>query len=1001
MAQIKHSEIGPLSGQKVHGPFNWIWADAAAQAAAVVTQMDLYKEALRLDTLEVFVLTSVSPVVWSAPAAAAPAAAYPTEETILIQDFSAPVAANSEHIYSVPLTKKYTEGLLAGLGWVNVNVLDLSNPGVMLGAASFSIARVGGCATVTTDPADTVRVFELTLNEYKDSARTLINNAATFTRAEDVGVVLGFGSRSKDVVLDHPAVYGKQFQIQSVWLDNSGTESVLKIKFKNCSDSSLDIQLYMGFNRIYGFQGRATTKAVFGDTGIAVTDYPQYNFLYSTNKGNSWQSIKNMGDNSWMSPSAMAACKTSGDAFLLAYVSYNWDFFLLDPATNTWLRQSSQVFNQGQWGGNSRALNPGNNGTPYGGHPMDINPLYGGIVAFDEFLPKVYITVDNFANLGNNAPAYDNLESILDPTAVLENIPSGYSMRLSCPWQHPYLRVIDPDNVLVAFSSYAVLQDETHDIRMRKNHLLRTEDGGQNWTEIMQHREFLDAFHQIDFISPNGEEICLAIISDGGNILDSDWSAANITLPVAKKDFALAKQGDRLFIIGGEVDTGDFAPNIHTSLVNTTTGELSPWVLVGTLPEGVSKAKACVHGSFLFIVYGMTAGPVYSGNVVRFTIGIDGALSDMTQLQTFSPPRAGHQLILNGDILSVLGGNDGNGVLQDVQTTTIHGDGTIDDWQLFTQMQYPREDFCACSSNDVIDAFLNYALVFNAPEGYGYPNCEFAMLNSGFPGYFMGDSDNHDAAPGPRKSAALAQFVYPASHDSRLFFTGGHITAYESTTPESGIVWTALIESGSHKPKPSLWKALKPMNVPRSNHEAACVGNFLFVLGGKNSAGLLNSIERVHINATPYAVGAAYYNASTDGGTTWLHGEGAWQLITDGVNKNYSYLYKDALAISEVMIFKKDTNVTFIARNADQIPSITRSIDGGSTWDTFTALAPWAAQGGAWTDVTNYYTRAIQNDANELVAAFSSYGDIQDMVNSNLYIGDKVETFKRFSFFGI
>ena len=64
MAKIKHSLIP--SGER-HSPFNWVVADATALAAITnVSENDLNKTLLQLDTGVSYRLSSASPIVWQA-----------------------------------------------------------------------------------------------------------------------------------------------------------------------------------------------------------------------------------------------------------------------------------------------------------------------------------------------------------------------------------------------------------------------------------------------------------------------------------------------------------------------------------------------------------------------------------------------------------------------------------------------------------------------------------------------------------------------------------------------------------------------------------------------------------------------------------------------------------------------------------------------------------------------------------------------------------------------
>lgn len=364
---------------------------------------------------------------------------------------TSPILADGVYTYTIPLGDTYSQVLLANFQWITAGSFDTAQPGANLGRGSFDSADVGPILSVTPENAKWIRVFRLNYPEFFGA--TLVAGKV-FDGEPETTVALGHGLNEKDVAFDHPELFGtppKKFAILNAWLNGED----LKITVKNYGEVTLELGIYIGVERVYGYRGD-TKWGVAEENFLAICDSRiNYDFWVSQDGGESFLNYPNTDLTKIINGVGVYEVD---ETFFLAVLDYEFNAYRADSPTYSWSQVNTFSLPYGNSPGTYR-LNRGDDyqGEPYGGHPLDVEEGIMAFFAFENYTTagRLFKSVDGLVNIGDNSPAFDNGNPVFKAEDEIADIDlfSQSSSGREYPQSAPiYVKAIDDMTMFVSFA---------------------------------------------------------------------------------------------------------------------------------------------------------------------------------------------------------------------------------------------------------------------------------------------------------------------------------------------------------------------------------------------------------------------------------------------------------------------------------------------------------------------------------------------------------------------
>ena len=286
---------------------------------------------------------------------------------------------------------------------------------------------------------------------------------------------------------------------------------------------------------------------------------------------------------------------------------------------------------------------------------------------------------------------------------------------------------------------------------------------------------------------------------------------------------AVVVANGHIYVIGG-VDGRQFLNTTEYAKIKND-GTLGPWKSGPLLNEPRGFTDAVFYKGSIYVVGGGKGqyGKVLLRSTERAKVMSDGTLSSWQSESSFMTMRRRCTKVkVNNDTLFVYGGFSGD-MLRSVEHAQIMEDGKLDEWyeegELLTVFRYIND---VATVGDVTYVIGGH----HSTEGVGIKDVEWSKVI---------DESGYDKW---QKTTPLQTGRYglsAVSHGDRIYALGGltgaeYLDSVEATTVSSG-------------GKLSPWKFTTPLLSPRSMHGAVVYKDWIYVLGGTNNDGYVNSVE--------------------------------------------------------------------------------------------------------------------------------------------------------------
>ncbi len=100
--------------------------------------------------------------------------------------------------------------------------------------------------------------------------------------------------------------------------------------------------------------------------------------------------------------------------------------------------------------------------------------------------------------------------------------------------------------------------------------------------------DFLDGTFYFTGLNTRDDMVTLLPIG-----LTGDWNTDASSLPVGLTDLAAVAMDNRIFVVGGYTDNGEYSRGIYSATVQDITGTLSAWTWIGDMPRAWPGIRVC------------------------------------------------------------------------------------------------------------------------------------------------------------------------------------------------------------------------------------------------------------------------------------------------------------------------------------------------------------------------------------------------------------------------
>lgn len=305
--------------------------------------------------------------------------------------------------------------------------------------------------------------------------------------------------------------------------------------------------------------------------------------------------------------------------------------------------------------------------------------------------------------------------------------------------------------------------------------------------------------------------------------ITSNWSTTT-SLPYTISSHTSFSAGEKVSVIGGSSVTGQSKFDIKTS-TPAIDGTLGNWATSALVPSALIWHSTILRDNYVYILGGREENPGSAGGdvnkVYKGELDSDGTV---TSWQTLNPMPAGRSfgsVTIVGDRIYYAGGFNGSTRFADIFYADINPDGTLGTWTTSSiSLPYVLQGFGMVSSGNYI------FIIGGESNNISQSNVYSSLVNP-------------DGSLNPWQATEnLPQPLYRSSYikdGDRLIAVGGQ----NGPTVLDKVYYTEINNDGTI----SEWiESEKELPIPVTGASVAKVGDYLYLAGGWNTGGYLNTV---------------------------------------------------------------------------------------------------------------------------------------------------------------
>ena len=296
-------------------------------------------------------------------------------------------------------------------------------------------------------------------------------------------------------------------------------------------------------------------------------------------------------------------------------------------------------------------------------------------------------------------------------------------------------------------------------------------------------------------------------------------------LPDARWCPACCAHNGYVYTTGGEQGAAAHN-NVWYSEILADGSLADPWLSTSSLPGGRMYHGCFIYNNYLFVLGGWGSGS-YRTDVWSTEIQPDGSVDSWASTTDLPSPRSGFNMTLCNGYVYVIGGYNGSSDLTEVVFAEINDNGTIGAWESTTSMPAVRRA-CRCFS---YDDYLYITGGHSSTLTY-YNTIWFAQAQ---PDGTIGSWTSTTSLP------AVSALHGCCVENGNVYITGGQcLTSYYSTASTADIQLSGPLDP---------WTSFPNLPETRSGHGYCSYDGYLYMIGGTNWSGNLESVRYAHISS--------------------------------------------------------------------------------------------------------------------------------------------------------
>lgn len=310
-------------------------------------------------------------------------------------------------------------------------------------------------------------------------------------------------------------------------------------------------------------------------------------------------------------------------------------------------------------------------------------------------------------------------------------------------------------------------------------------------------------------------------------------------LPETRYGLTIAFAGDTVHVIGGEFTAGAWGePDIYRATIDNNGGLMNFAVDQATAPARYGQGLV-TSGDGVYLLGGMTGASTYTATVARAPVveGTVGSFADQPAV-TLRTARAGFGTAVIGNYVYVIGGRSATGVIGTIERAPIAPNGMLGNFAPYSGSLFTaRADFSAVVINGYTGTRYLYVIGGIAADGTVLGSAEVATIAAdGSIGAFAIVAGASMTTP--RYQAAVLVHQEDQIPSSFFYIVGGRDAngAYLADFERGYLEANGHYDGSVHLPGVSL-------GTPRAGHALSLIGNQLYVIGGTNAGGAVDSVE--------------------------------------------------------------------------------------------------------------------------------------------------------------
>jgi N-acetylneuraminic acid mutarotase len=339
-----------------------------------------------------------------------------------------------------------------------------------------------------------------------------------------------------------------------------------------------------------------------------------------------------------------------------------------------------------------------------------------------------------------------------------------------------------------------------------------------------------------------------------GAILPWEPSPSELALPAGRTDGAAVQIGAKLLFVGGSDGATASAETFQADI--TGDGNFGPWAPAPPLPEPRADASTVFYGGSVYVIGGSDASGTATTTVFSLTpdpeTGVFGEWTIEDSL-ALPAPRTGAAPAVAGDGIFLVGGEDGDGALQNsIWKSTVDARGSLQAWAPQANLYAPVAGAVAVHEGDYLWV-VGGVTTTGEPTGLVQRGETQAAVEGAGGGGHGGTTTTTGATDIVRVGIKEGDINLPVARANAtgliangvIYVIGGD----DATGPKGEVYWAIPDANGE-----LTWQTLEQTDLPAegvSGGAGVVSGSTALVIGGETTGGVLASTARAYLAPQP------------------------------------------------------------------------------------------------------------------------------------------------------